>query len=109
MRTIGELYDTVSKLYSKDKAFRFIGRDYKYKDIDAHVTAYIKYFQDMGVEKGDKIALYMPNSPYYPILFFAAMKCGAEVVNFPPYFEGGGHRRLFQKSGRQADRNTRYQ
>jgi len=37
-----------------------------------------------GVEKGDRIALYLPNTPHYPILFFAAMQLGAVVVNLTP-------------------------
>jgi long-chain acyl-CoA synthetase len=41
------------------------------------------------VVKGDRIALCLPNTPYYIVLYFAALKIGAVVVNLNPLYTPG--------------------
>ncbi|WP_373531735.1 acyl-CoA dehydrogenase [Vampirovibrio sp.] len=61
-----------------------LGKKYNYAEFGALVSKAAAGLQAIGVQKGDKIGLYMANTPYYPILFFAALKAGAIVVNFCP-------------------------
>jgi acyl-CoA dehydrogenase len=61
-----------------------LGKKYNYEEFGALVSKAAAGLQAIGVQKGDKIGLYMANTPYYPILFFAALKAGAVVVNFCP-------------------------
>ena len=37
---------------------------------------------DLGVEKGDRVAIYMPNSPQFPLAFFGILKAGAVKTGF---------------------------
>ncbi len=60
----------------------FLGAQMTYAEIGRQINRAAKGLQDMGVGPGTKFGMYMPNSPYYPILFFAALKTGATVVNF---------------------------
>jgi len=39
---------------------------------------------DMGVKKGDRVAVFMPNSPQFPIAFFGILKTGAVVTTISP-------------------------
>jgi long-chain acyl-CoA synthetase len=39
---------------------------------------------DLGIKKGDAVALYLPNTPFHPLAFFAALRTGARVVNLSP-------------------------
>ncbi len=39
---------------------------------------------ELGVKPGDKIALYLPNSPYHPVSFFGVLKAGGVVVHLSP-------------------------
>ena len=61
-----------------------LGKKYSYQEVGSLIQKAAAGLQAMGVTKGVKVGLYMPNTPYYPILFFAALKAGAVVVNFCP-------------------------
>lgn len=60
----------------------FLGARMTYAEIGREINKAAKGLQEQGVGPGTKFGMYMPNSPYYPILFFAALKTGATVVNF---------------------------
>lgn len=61
-----------------------LGKKYSYQEVGALVNKAAAGLQAMGIQSGDKVGLYMPNTPYYPIMFLAALKVGAVVVNFCP-------------------------
>ncbi|HEC91268.1 MAG TPA: long-chain fatty acid--CoA ligase, partial [Alphaproteobacteria bacterium] len=64
----------------------FFGRVYTYGDIGDLVNRAARGFQDLGLGKGERIGLCLPNTPYYVIAYFAALKAGATVVNFNPLY-----------------------
>ena len=49
-------------------------------------TAAAKGFQALGVGKGARVGLFLPNCPYYVICFFAVLKAGGTVVNYNPLY-----------------------
>lgn len=67
----------------------FLGRVYTYGDIGGLVDRAARGFQDLGIGKGERIGLCLPNTPYYVIAYFAALKAGATVVNFNPLYTAG--------------------
>ncbi|WP_447524466.1 long-chain-fatty-acid--CoA ligase [Parasphingorhabdus sp. NYA22] len=64
----------------------FMGRKYSYSEVAAGVVRVAKGLQDMGVGKGDRIGLYLPNVPHYVSAYYGAMAIGATVVNFSPLY-----------------------
>jgi len=64
----------------------FLGRTTNYADIENLVLRSAKGFQNLGIIKGDRIGLCLPNCPYYVISYYAALKIGAVVVNFNPLY-----------------------
>ena len=64
----------------------FMGRVSNYAEIGDMVNRAAKGLQNLGVRKGDRVGLCLPNCPYYVIAYFAAMKAGATVVNFNPLY-----------------------
>ena len=62
-------------------------RSLSYRDFDAEVCRLAGALQALGVQRGDRVGLYMPNLPETFIAFFAAMKIGAVVM---PLFSGFG-------------------
>jgi acyl-CoA dehydrogenase len=70
--------------YAHKPCIDFLGKKWAYRDLNALIQKTAAGLQAMGVVKGSKIGLMMPNTPYYPILFLAALKAGAIVVNFSP-------------------------
>jgi long-chain acyl-CoA synthetase len=82
------LEDTVSRAPGLD-CLDFLGRVYTYGDIGDLVDRAARGFQDLNISKGERIGLCLPNTPYYVIAYFAALKAGATVVNFNPLYTAG--------------------
>jgi long-chain acyl-CoA synthetase len=80
--TLTALLDEAVARFANHPAISFLGYKIKYKELGRLVDNAARGLVDMDVEPGDRIGLFMPNSPYYPIMFFAALKAGATVVNF---------------------------
>lgn len=83
---LAHLVDEAVQKYGDRPCLEFLGKKYTYKEFGKMVDKAAQGLIDMGVKKGDKIGLYMPNTPYYPVMFFAALKVGATVVNFSPLY-----------------------
>lgn len=79
------LEDTVSK-YPENPAFDFLGKKYSWGEIGGLVNKFAAGLQGLGIEKGDKAGLFLPNCPYYLIAYYGVLKAGATVVNFNPLY-----------------------
>ena len=67
-------------------ALDFMGRRYTYRQLGQLVGRAARGLQGVGVKAGDRVGLCLPNTPYFPIFYFAALKLGAIVVNFNPLY-----------------------
>ena len=56
------------------------GAKLSYAEVDAKANQVANALKNMGVEKGDKVALSCPNLPYFPIIYYGILKLGAVVV-----------------------------
>ena len=92
------LLDTVAK-HPDDIAISFNEIQISYKELNARVNMFALALQKDGVEKGDRIALLLVNSPVYVIAFFAALKIGAIVVNLNVGVQGEELTRCLSESG----------
>ncbi len=70
-----------------------------YRELNERVNRFAQALQKRGVEKGDRIAFILVNSPTYVIAFFAAMKLGAIVVNISAGIQGEELARCLNDSG----------
>ena len=64
----------------------FLGRTLSYSDIGGQVDRATVGLQRLGVRKGTKVGLLLPNSPTFIIYFYAILKAGGTVVNFNPLY-----------------------
>ncbi|MEP3226873.1 MAG: long-chain fatty acid--CoA ligase [Parasphingorhabdus sp.] len=64
----------------------FMGRKYSYADVAAGVVRVAKGLQELGIKKGDRVGLFLPNVPHYVTAYYGAMAIGATVVNFSPLY-----------------------
>ncbi len=64
----------------------FMGREFRYDEIDGLVNRAAKGLQDLGVGKGSHVGILLPNTPHYIVLFFAILRSGATVVNYSPLY-----------------------
>jgi long-chain acyl-CoA synthetase len=57
-----------------------------YRQLDETVGRFAAALSSLGIGKGDRVALMLPNSPHFVIAFFAAARIGAIVVNINPIY-----------------------
>jgi long-chain acyl-CoA synthetase len=62
----------------------FLGRRYRYRDVASLVAHAAKGLHGLGVTKGTRVGLFLPNCPYFVILYYAVLEAGGVVVNFNP-------------------------
>ena len=65
-------------------ALEYRDRKTSYAELRAGVDAVASGLMDLGVGPGTSVALYLPNTPYHPLSFFAALKAGGRIVHLSP-------------------------
>lgn len=75
-----------SKLFPDKPALNFYGTETTFWELRRKVLAMARVMGEMGVKKGDRVALHLPNSPQYVIAFYATLLLGATVVNLNPMY-----------------------
>lgn len=74
-------------LYSDRAAFINMGAEISYSELASQAEAFAAYLQqDLGLVKGDKFAIMIPNTLQYPIALFGALMAGLTVVNVNPLY-----------------------
>ena len=64
----------------------FLGRRFSYAALHTEAQAFAAGLQNLGLAKGDRIGLYLPNVPIYVSAYYGAMLAGLIVVNFSPLY-----------------------
>ncbi len=81
-----KLLDDAAEKYPQNPCMDFLGRQWTYSETLDLATKAAKGFQDLGVEKGTRVGLLLPNTPYYVAAFFGASLVGGTVVNMNPLY-----------------------
>ncbi|MGM9515575.1 long-chain-fatty-acid--CoA ligase [Roseateles sp. DB2] len=81
-----ELMDAAFKKYPDRPAYKLMGRTLSFAQIDEASRALAAYLQGLGLEKGDRVAIMMPNIPQYPVAVAAVLRAGFVVVNVNPLY-----------------------
>jgi long-chain acyl-CoA synthetase len=81
-----ELFRRAAETHAGSVYLDFLGREYRYKDIATEVDKAARGLQTLGVRKGVKVGLFLPNCPQYVIAYYAILKAGGTVVNFSPLY-----------------------
>ncbi len=98
-RLLGDMLDLSVQRFGSRNVLDFMGRTLTYAALGESVDRAARGLQDMGVVKGTRVALCLPNTPYYPILFFAILKAGGVVVNVNPLYVERELAHLLEDSG----------
>ncbi len=85
-KTLYQLFQEASEKYHDSPAVSFMGKDLSYKELHSQVNSLASALTEMGVKKGDPVAVHLPNSTQFPIAFFAILAIGAIVVPFNPLY-----------------------
>ncbi|MCY3669942.1 MAG: AMP-binding protein, partial [Alphaproteobacteria bacterium] len=80
------ILDESIRRYPDNEAMDFLGRTYSYAELGAMVDRAAAGFRSLGVEKGVKVGLFLPNCPQFVASFFGVLKAGGTVVNYSPLY-----------------------
>jgi len=83
------LPDMLARTAARDPAapfLHFLGRTFSYGEILAEAKRFAAGLAAMGIGRGDRVGLFLPNVPIYASAYYGAMMAGAVVVNFSPLY-----------------------
>ncbi len=84
MAPLPETFDAFTEKWGPKPALEYRDRQITFAELRAWVDAVASGLMAQDVEPGTTMALYLPNTPYHPIIFFAALKAGARLVHLSP-------------------------
>ncbi len=85
--TLYEFLERSAWKYPDNNALSFYGKKIKYKELLKYVDAFAGALSQLGISKGDRISIMLPNSPQMVISYYAALKIGAIVVQTNPMYK----------------------
>lgn len=96
------LMDEAFRNYADRVAYSFMGKDVSYAQTDSLSRAFAAYLQGLGLSKGDRVAIMMPNVPQYPVAVAAVLRAGFVVVNVNPLYTPRELEHQLKDSGAKA-------
>ncbi|WP_286261692.1 long-chain-fatty-acid--CoA ligase FadD [Thalassotalea atypica] len=101
--SIVDMFNKYVRVYADRAAFINMGAEITYRELEVQATAFAAYLQqDLGLKKGDKFAIMVPNTLQYPIALFGALLAGLTVVNVNPLYTARELEHQLKDSGAKA-------
>lgn len=102
-RSLGDLFDRSVKRFADKTAYVCMGKAITYAELDAASARFGAFLQrDLGLPKGTRVALMMPNVLQYPIAMFGALRAGYTIVNVNPLYTARELEHQLKDSGAEA-------
>jgi len=98
-QTLPEMMAASVHAYGKRPALEFFGAVTTYRELGAQIERAAEGLRRLGVEKGDRVALVLPNSPQHVVAFYATLRLGAIVVEHNPLYTARELRHQFEDHG----------
>jgi long-chain acyl-CoA synthetase len=84
--SVPDLVNQVAVKYGKKAALIFYGKEISYTKLKELIDRFATALAELGLKKGDTVALYLLNCPQYVIAYFAALRIGAKVTPISPVY-----------------------
>ncbi|GKS77780.1 long-chain-fatty-acid--CoA ligase [Acidovorax sp. SUPP950] len=88
--------------YADRVAYSYMGKDVSFGETDVQSRHIAAYLQGLGLAKGDRVAVMMPNVPQYPVAVAAILRAGFVVVNVNPLYTPRELEHQLKDSGAKA-------
>ncbi|MGW9229843.1 long-chain-fatty-acid--CoA ligase [Pseudorhizobium sp. NPDC055634] len=85
-RSLAELFESSCVAYLPRVAFSSMGREMTYRELEIETRKVAAWLQAQGLEKGDRVAVMMPNVLQNPVVTYAILRAGCVVVNVNPLY-----------------------
>ena len=83
---VHELIQIPANTYPDKAALNFFGTEITFLELRGLVMRFANALGSLGVQKGERVGIHLPNCPQYPIAYYAALSLGAIVVNLNPMY-----------------------
>ena len=97
-----ELFNDKCATYSEKIALTHFGHELDYKEFNFLSNQFAAYLQHLGLKKGDRVSIMLPNCMQYPIAIFGILKAGLVVVNTNPLYTPSEVAHQLKDSGTKA-------
>lgn len=81
-----EFLTRAAKNYPEKTAIHFMGKNISYKEFHDSSLKFANYLRSIGIEKGDRVGIMLPNCPQNAIAYFGILYCGAIIVQTNPLY-----------------------
>jgi len=97
--SVVDTFDETTEKWKEKTAVVFYGRKVSYKELRDQVDRFAAALHDLGIKKGDKIALLLLNSPQFIIAYMGALKAGATLTAISPVYVSSEIKYQIEDSG----------
>lgn len=98
--TLPQLFDAATDRFAAKTALLFHGRSVSFQELREKADRFAAALHALGIRRGDRVALYLLNSPQFVIAYFGALKAGATVTAISPVYTS--HEIRFQLTDSEA-------
>jgi long-chain acyl-CoA synthetase len=98
-KSVVDTFNETTEQWKDKTALVFYGRKMSFKEVRDQVDRFATALHDMGVKKGDKIALLLLNSPQFVIAYMGALKAGATLTAISPVYVSSEIKYQLEDSG----------
>ena len=96
------LFEDACRKYADKMAYVSMGQEMSYGELDRLTRDFAGWLQSLGLQKGDRVALMMPNLLQYPVALFGTLRAGCVVVNCNPLYTPRELEHQLKDSGAEA-------
>ena len=99
LKSVPDAFDEATERFGAKTALYFYDREISYRELRDAVDRLACALSRLGLRKGERVALYLLNSPQFVIAYFAALKCGCSVTPISPVYTSHEVRFQIENSG----------
>ncbi len=93
------LFENIAKRHPNHTAFWYFGRRIRYRELERDIVRFSHALKRLGIRRGDRVLLHLPNVPQFVIAYFATLRIGAVVVPVNPTYRGDDLEHILESSG----------
>ena len=101
--SLAALLEEGCRLFTDRPAYACMGKQLTFGELDKLSEQFASFLQnDLGLQKGDRLGIQMPNTLQYPVVMFGALRAGLTVVNTNPLYTPREMQHQYKDSGTKA-------